>query len=221
MEAFNKAKSMLASTELLAHFVPGKDVIISCDASPYGVGTVLAHKMIDGTEQPIMYASRPLATPQKIYSLLDEEGLAIMFMVNKFHQYIYGRKFMISSDHQPLLHIFGDSKPEPTQLSVGLQRCALTLGGYNYQKPFHPGKELGHADGPTCLQLPEVPAKVPLPVEAIPLMENLKCHLLMPRRSSIGLTKTQYSLESDSTYYKGGLHHPLKTSIHTADRRMN
>ena len=53
MEAFNKAKSMLASTELLVHVDPKKDLIISCDACSYGVGAVLLHKVIDGTEQPI------------------------------------------------------------------------------------------------------------------------------------------------------------------------
>ena len=58
IEAFSKAKSMLASTGLLAHVGLGKDVIISCDVSAYGVGTVLTHKMIDEVEWPIMYMSR-------------------------------------------------------------------------------------------------------------------------------------------------------------------
>ena len=94
-EAFNKVKFILASTELLVQFDPGKDLLISCDASPCGIGAVLAHKMIDRTERPIMYASRSLATAEGRYSQLDKKSLAIIFAVKKFHQYIYGRKFTI------------------------------------------------------------------------------------------------------------------------------
>ena len=71
MEAFNKVKSTLASTELLVHFDPGKDLIISGNASSYGVGAVLAHKMIDETEQPIMYKSRSFTAEEKRYSQVE------------------------------------------------------------------------------------------------------------------------------------------------------
>ena len=77
MGVFSKAKSMLASTVRLAKFDPGKDLIISCDASPCGAVAVLAHKMIDGTEQPIIYTSKSLALAERRYSQLDKEVLAI------------------------------------------------------------------------------------------------------------------------------------------------
>ena len=79
------------SGSLSVHFNPGLPLILSCYASPYGVGAVLAHRMNDGTERPVAFASRSLAPAEKNYSQLDREGLSVIFGVKKFYQYIYGR----------------------------------------------------------------------------------------------------------------------------------
>ena len=56
--AFIKVKEALQSDALLVHFDPKKPILLACDASPYGCGAVLSHRMPDGTERPIAYASR-------------------------------------------------------------------------------------------------------------------------------------------------------------------
>ena len=66
------------------------------DASPYSVEE-------DGPERPITYASRTLSLAEINYSKLEKEGLTA---VRKFHQYLYGRKFVIYSDHKPLKYVF-------------------------------------------------------------------------------------------------------------------
>ena len=121
-DSFREAKELLISTKLLVHFDPDKELILTCDASPYGVGAVLAHKEKDGTERPISYASRSLAMAERKYSQLDKEGLAIIFAVKRFHQYLYGQKFIIHSDHKPLQHIFGNNRPVPAMASARIQR---------------------------------------------------------------------------------------------------
>ena len=48
---------MLTSTALLVHYDPTKPLVLSCDASPYGVGAVLS-QVCSGEEKPVAYASR-------------------------------------------------------------------------------------------------------------------------------------------------------------------
>ena len=56
--ALQEAKKQLTSEKLLIHYDPSKELLLSCDASPYGIGAVLSHSMQDGTDQPIAFASR-------------------------------------------------------------------------------------------------------------------------------------------------------------------
>ena len=55
--AFSKSKELFASTKCLILFDSSLPLILACDASAYGIGAVLAHKMPDGTEMPIGYVS--------------------------------------------------------------------------------------------------------------------------------------------------------------------
>ena len=87
---------------MLVHYDENKPLIIACDASPYGVGAVLSHRMADGSELPVAYASRSLSPAEKKYSQLEKEALAVISSVRKFHDYVYGRKFILYSDHKPL-----------------------------------------------------------------------------------------------------------------------
>ena len=65
--AFCLAKEKLMSKRVLVHFDPKKEIVLSLDASPYGLGAVLSHRMKDGSERPIAYASRTLCPAEKNY----------------------------------------------------------------------------------------------------------------------------------------------------------
>ena len=171
--AFQKLKDCLQSANLLVHFDSRKEIILACDASPYGVGAVLSHIMEDGSERPIAYASRSLTAAERKYAHLDKEALAIVFGVKHFHQYIYGRPFVIHSDHKPLRYIFDETKQVPLMASARIQRWALTLGAYDYRIRYKSGSDNNNADGLSRLPLPHIPADVPQPAETVLLMERL------------------------------------------------
>ena len=175
-EAFTQVKQQLTSSQLLVHFDPKKKLLLSCDASPYGTGAVLSHVMDDGSEKLIAYASRTLAPAERKYAQIEKEGLAIIFGIKKFHQYLYGRHFTVYSDHRPLEHLFSENKSIPTFASARIQRWALTLSAYDYSISYKPGEKHANADllSRSRLPLPDTITDVPLPGETVLLMETLQ-----------------------------------------------
>ena len=75
-EAFQRAKQLLTSSNVLAHYDPTRELLLACDASPYGIGAVLSLVMADGSDKPVAFASRSLTPAEKRYSqLYKEHGL--------------------------------------------------------------------------------------------------------------------------------------------------
>ena len=70
MKAFVTTKELLTSDKCLTHFDSTLPLTLACDASAYGLGAVLSHKMTDGTERPIAYSSRTLTPSERNYSQL-------------------------------------------------------------------------------------------------------------------------------------------------------
>ena len=136
-------------------------------------GSCHCHLTPDG-EKPIAFTSRSLSPAEKKYAQLDKEGLAIVFGVKKFHDYLFGRKFEIRSDHKPLQHIFESQRPIPALASARIQRWALTLSAYDYSIAYKPGKELANADSLSHLPLPQTPLHTPLPGDIVLLMDTLQ-----------------------------------------------
>ena len=173
---------------MLAHFDDQKPIVLACDVSPFGIGAVLSHILDDVTECPIAYASRSLSPAEKGYSQLDKEALAIVFGVCKFHCYLYGRRFLLYSDHKPLIHIFGESKSVPVMVSARLQKWALTLSSYAYTIKYKSGNNQGNADALSRMPLPEFPVTTPVSAETITSTESV---------SSIPLTAAKVKQQTD------------------------
>ncbi|XP_036340172.1 uncharacterized protein LOC118749483 [Rhagoletis pomonella] len=100
--AFIKLKSIISSDQVLRPFNPELPVVIACDASPTGIAGVLSHT-INGIEHPVAFASRSLTAAERNYSQLDREALAIIFSINHFFMYVYGRKFQLVTDNRQKL----------------------------------------------------------------------------------------------------------------------
>jgi hypothetical protein len=121
--AFQQAKDQLSSDACLTHYDPKLQLVLSTDASSTGLGAILSHRWPDGTERPVSFASRKLSKTEVAYSQIEKEGLAIMFGMVKFHHYIFGRQFILLTDHRPLVHIFGPKNHIPTA------RCPASTDG--------------------------------------------------------------------------------------------
>ena len=145
-KAWRKIKKLLSSAEVLCHYNPVLPIRLACDASSFGVAAVLSHLMPDGGERPVAYASKSLSDAEKNYSQLDKEALAIVFGVRRFHQYLYGRKFTLITDHRPLLSILGPKSGVPLLAAARLQRWSLILSTYRYELEFQRTTEHGNAD---------------------------------------------------------------------------
>lgn len=121
--AFIKLKNIIASDQVLMPFDPELPVIVACDASPTGIAGILSH-IVNGIERPIAYTSRSLTTAGMNYSHIDREALAIIFTINQFFMYLYGRKFKLITDNRPLTRIFHQYNKLPVITSARLLRYA-------------------------------------------------------------------------------------------------
>ena len=119
----------------MAHFDPTKPIVLTTDASPYGLGAALSHKVMSNGKtrlQPVAYASASLKPTEKGYAQIDREGLAIFWAVKYFRQYLWAQKFELHTDCSALVKIFG-SKNDLGGCATGrLNRWAAQLMEYDF-----------------------------------------------------------------------------------------
>lgn len=139
IEAFEKLKKLISSHPILRYPNFDKPFTLTTDASNYAIGAVLSQE-----GHPICYISRTLNNHEKNYSATDKEFLAILWSVNYLRPYLYGRKFTIFTDHQPIK--FLHSKYKGKDMSPRHQRWLLKLGEYDFNIEYLKGKENQVAD---------------------------------------------------------------------------
>ena len=168
-----ESKQLLGSIQVLVYYVSRLPLILSCDASPYDVGAVLSHRMKDGSEKPVGFASRTLSVAEKNYAHIEKEALAAVFAVVRFHKYLYGREFLLKTDHKPLLGLLKEDQLISPMASGRIQRWALTLANYQYRLQFLPGVRIPHADGLSRLPLTGAPTETPVLEEVVLSLSRL------------------------------------------------
>ena len=80
-KAFERCKNLAGNSARLTHFDSSKPIVLTIDASPFGIGACLSHKVIDDKGrvklQPVAYASASLRPSEKAYAQIDREGFAV------------------------------------------------------------------------------------------------------------------------------------------------
>ena len=92
---------------------------------------------------------------QRRYSQVQKEALSVIYGIQKFHHFFYGRKFILITDHKPLLALFNPQKGTPSMAANRLARWALTLSQYDYSIEYRRTSEHGNADALSRLPVRE------------------------------------------------------------------
>lgn len=137
-EAFVKLKYLIINPPVLQYPDFNKEFILTTDASKIALGSVLSQGEKD---LPVAYGSRGLNKPEENYSATELEMLAIVWSVQNFRPYLYGRHFKIYTDHKPLTYIFSVKDP-----SSRLMRWRLKLEEYDFEVLYKPGRKNVIAD---------------------------------------------------------------------------
>lgn len=133
--AFAKLKECLSDPGTLGYFDVDDRTQLIADASPVGLGAVLV-QFNDSGPRVIAYASKKLSDVEKRYAQTEKEALALVWAVERFHYYLYGRSFELVTDHKPLETIFGPtSKP-----CARIERWVIRLQTYECKVIYRPGK---------------------------------------------------------------------------------
>lgn len=221
---FNRLKNLISSAPVLTYFDPNKPLTLSVDASSTAMGAVISHG-----NNPIAYASASLTKAQCNYAQIEKELLAILFGCQKFHQYIYGNRVTVETDHKPIVGIY--NKPL-FNIPPRLQRILLRLQPYDLNIIYKPGKYLYIADTLSRAAL--------LDNELTDLDEDIELHVnLLTSNLSISPSKLNEIISATSSdetlqklilYCKNGFpnskdkvedcikpYFPLKDDIHEAN----
>ena len=140
-EAFLHIKNKLTNAPILAF--PKLDVpfILDSDASDGGLGAVLSQVQY-GRERVIAYAARALSKAERNYSTTRKELLALLWGTERFETFLYGRRFLVRTDHSALQWLRNFKNPRG-QVARWVER----LNDFDFEVEHRPGQLHGNADG--------------------------------------------------------------------------
>ena len=98
--SFENIKALVATDVTLSYYDRNKPVIVQTDYSKLGVGAVLLQE-----GRPVHYGSKALVGNEQGFAPIEGEMLAIVYATMKWHHYLYGRQFVVETDHKPLVDI--------------------------------------------------------------------------------------------------------------------
>ena len=140
-DAFQRLVKLCCYAPVLAFADFTKPFILHTDASYVGLGAILYQEQ-EGHQHVIAYASRSLSASEKNYPTHKLEFLAMKWaMLEKFHDYLYGNKFQVMTDNNPLTYVLTTAKLDATG-----HRWISQLSNYDFTISYRPGQQNKDAD---------------------------------------------------------------------------
>ena len=94
---FEDIKKELCANPLVQPYCLQKEATVTTDASEKAIGGVLSQE-----GHPVIYVSKKLTPAEQNYSNIEREALAIVFVVTRLKQFVFGIQFTLQTDHKPL-----------------------------------------------------------------------------------------------------------------------
>lgn len=143
VEAFYTCKELLANAPILAYPDFSKRFCLTTDASNIALAGVLSQ-----ANRPIAYYSRTLNQAERNYSTIERELLSIVECTKHFRPYLFGQRFLIETDHAPLVWL--DRLKEPNSRLI---RWKTKLKEFDYEIKHKKGKENFVADALSRIEI--------------------------------------------------------------------
>jgi len=138
--ALSNIKKALTSFPTLRMPDFNKPFKLYTDASSYAIGGILAQES-NGFEHVIYYISRILKPNERNYGVSEKEALAVVWSVKRLHHYLYGKKFLVITDHSALKWLMNIAEP-----TGRLMRWSLFLQCYDFEVLYRAGVVHQNAD---------------------------------------------------------------------------
>ena len=140
-DAFDHLKKALSSRPILGYADYNIPFELHIDASSKGLGAILYQRQ-NGNLKVISYASRGLKRSEKNYPAAKLEFLALKWSVtDKLQDYLYGAKFTVVTDNNPLTYVLAKAKLDAT-----CHRWLSSLASYDFNIVYRPGRTNVDAD---------------------------------------------------------------------------
>ncbi|XP_053388481.1 uncharacterized protein K02A2.6-like [Mercenaria mercenaria] len=165
-QAYDQMIDIITQAPVLAFYDPAKPLELQTDASRSGLGATLLQE-----GRPIGYASKSLTPSQMNYAMIELECLGLVFGLKKFHQWVYGKKVKVVTDHLPLIAI---CKKPLFAAPVRLQRLLLNISQYDIDVTYRQG---------TQIPLPDTLSRFPVKDTDPSLTETVEVQVNMVKRS--------------------------------------
>ena len=141
-KSYELMKKVLTEIPVLIHSNFEKDFILSTDASGYALGAVLEQEEDDGKLHPVGYASKTLTKIEQKYLTTELECYAVVWGIEKFHHYLYERKFKVITDHQALTWLIKNENS-----LKGRRACwVLKMEPYDFEIIYKEGRKHKNTD---------------------------------------------------------------------------
>jgi transposase InsO family protein len=152
-EAFDNLKNCLTKAPILAFPDGHSPFELHIDGSHQALGAVLYQRQ-QGILRVIAYGSRTVNQTEASYPAHKLEFLALKWAVTeKFHDYLYGAKFTVLTDNNPLTYVLTSAKLDATG-----HRWLAALSAYQFDIKYRSGQNNRDADA--LSRLPSGPSEI-------------------------------------------------------------